>query len=84
MTDIMFDSVAAFVAIGRKTELYKLEEITATISDTGKIVRAEGGGGDDDEEGIKFRVMTDWVSLDAADEFKYFVAKTIAAGKLVL
>ncbi len=81
-SDIMFDSVAAFVATGRRTDLYKVEEITATINTKGQIVRTEDGGGSA-EEGITFRVMTDWVSLEAANEFRYFVAKTIAAGKLV-
>uniref|UniRef100_A0A7S2N349 Inosine/uridine-preferring nucleoside hydrolase domain-containing protein n=1 Tax=Helicotheca tamesis TaxID=374047 RepID=A0A7S2N349_9STRA len=78
-TDIMFDSVAAFVATGRRKDLYKIQEIVATISDKGKIVPAQP----EDKGAISFSVMTDWVSTHAADEFKYFMAKSIAAGTLV-
>lgn len=78
-TDVMFDSVVAFVATGRRRELYQVEEVMATISDKGRIERVEEGN----TEGIRFRVMTDWVSAEALDEFKYVVAKAIASGKLV-
>jgi inosine-uridine nucleoside N-ribohydrolase len=75
-TDIMFDLVAAFVATERKTELYKLEEITATISDQGKIMpTTEEIGGS-----VTFSVMVGWVSAEALAEFKYHVAKSIAMG----
>merc|ERR1712194_36688 len=79
-TDILFDLVAAFVATGRRTELYKVDEVTATISARGKITPVDRGV----EGAVSFSIMRGWASTEAAEEFTHYVAKTIATGKVPL
>mmetsp|Transcript_19992 Transcript_19992/g.57891 ORF Transcript_19992/g.57891 Transcript_19992/m.57891 type:complete len:178 (-) Transcript_19992:400-933(-) len=77
-TDIMFDSVAAFVASGRRKDLYIIKDMVATIDDKGRIIPAQETS--NEESALSFSVMTEWASARAADEFKFLLARTIAAG----
>merc|ERR1712146_387603 len=75
-TDLLFDSVAAFVASGRHDHLYEISSVEdVTISDTGHIRTVPSYS--DSPPQTRVRLVTKWVDRASETSFNYFLATAL-------
>lgn len=78
-TDLLFDSVAAFVASGRHDHLYEISAAEdVTISDTGHIKPVPSYS--DSPPQARVRLVTKWVDRASETSFNCFLATALAKG----